>query len=548
MSTTSSFFAGNSPRPQAARIVRIVAQEGFAFRGTLLGKRREGKTDLLRQIHALLFEKAEGPIPFFYTFEAARKEAALARHFFSAFCMQVRAFLMRQEDLLREPPASLERELERAGLPLSLTEMARNFLALPPVHQLDFAASLAAQFVAREDRPVCLLLDDLHEKDPASSFFTALDSPHLSWLAAGRYPFLLRMAGQAAWTLVSVDPFSSEEALAQARKRCETAGVPYFPPVWEQWCEISGSSSWLIDSLVTAAAVRGLALDSIEQLGRLYIQELACGTLGNWFLARFAQAIPDRSDRTMVGEYLAGLAQAGIPSASASALPSRVWDGLIAEEWAEEAVTGPRILLDMVQRDWFSLSTAPAGEPSERAQARLLLTFLLRVERAKEQPETARFSMVIRQRLFDLPHAGFPEHFTWENQKIRLPRIFSVSGEAAGSAELFWCYGFYGDHRESTEAAVLLLIVICDEAPTDGQVEKWARQLENEARLVAPPRTTASVLPDGSRPHRELWIAVPPGTSLASTGPERRFSWQAFFRLMVQAGAPDESPPSDLRE
>ena len=101
MNTFSSLCGGSYPRPQAERIVRIVTQEGFGFHGALLGKRREGKTDLLRQIHALLFDQAEGPIPFFYTFQAGRRDAALARHFFAAFCMQVRAFLMRQEDLLR---------------------------------------------------------------------------------------------------------------------------------------------------------------------------------------------------------------------------------------------------------------------------------------------------------------------------------------------------------------------------------------------------------------------------------------------------------------
>src|SRR3989338_3516875 len=112
---------------------------------------------------------------------------------------------------------------------------------------------------------------------------------------------------------------------------------------------MTGTSLWRINSLVTAAAVRGQPLDSIEQLGRLYIQELVSGTLGNWLSARFEQALPDRSDRAMVGEYLAGLARTGVPTGLALSLPSRVWDGLVAGEWAEEAVAGPRLLLYTVQ-------------------------------------------------------------------------------------------------------------------------------------------------------------------------------------------------------
>src|SRR5579872_4129678 len=108
--TASSQPAGRSPRKQAERIARVMSQEGVALRGALLAKRREGKTDLLRRIRDLLFEQAEGPIPFYYSFESARKEAALARHIFASFCVQVRAFVMRQEELLREPPSGLDRE------------------------------------------------------------------------------------------------------------------------------------------------------------------------------------------------------------------------------------------------------------------------------------------------------------------------------------------------------------------------------------------------------------------------------------------------------
>lgn len=532
------------PRPQAERIVRIITQEGFGFRGVLLGKWGEGKTDLLRQVQSRLFEKAEGPIPFFLSFPENREDAALAHYFFAAFCQQARAFLMRQEEMLWEPVAGLERELERAGLPLSLTELARQFLALTPAHQLEFAASLPAHFADRELRPLCLLFDDAQALHPASPFLRALDSPHLSWLLAGRQNHLARIAGAMAWPLVRLDSFSSENALAVAKQSCHAAGTEFFPEAWKQLLQIAGTSPWLISSLIAAAAIQQQPLDSVEQLARVYIRELASGTLGNWLARRFERAIPDRRQRAIAIEFLASVAKTGARSAAAESLPAEVWEGLISEEWAEESIEGPRILLDTLQRDWLSLVAARAGDPSERAEARLLLTALLRVEEEKEHPETARFSAVIHQRLLDLPQAGFPEFFTWEGQKIRLPKIFSVCTEAEATAELFWCYGFYEENQEFPKTPVVLLIAVCDESPTDGQLQKWHRQLESEARLVLPPKAPPSIFRHGLSPLQELWVAVPPGTSLAPTASERRFSWETFFRLAVQARTPDHEPPS----
>src|SRR3990172_1068274 len=178
------------PRTQADHLTELASREGASFRGVLLGKRGEGKTDLLRQVPARLFVRAEGPIPIRYAFGGGRDEPTLAQHFFASFCQQVRAFLMRQEELLREPVAHLDRELERPGLPLSLTELARNFQALPSEQRAELVAALPAQFAHVERRPVCLLLDEAQALDRESPIFAALDDPDCSWLLGGRYPFL----------------------------------------------------------------------------------------------------------------------------------------------------------------------------------------------------------------------------------------------------------------------------------------------------------------------------------------------------------------------
>jgi len=529
MSIFSSLGEGSYPRPQAKRIAGLVTQEGSAFHGAVLGKRREGKTDLLRQIHALLFEMAEGPIPFFYTYQPGRKGDALARHLVAAFCMQVRAFLMRQDDLLLEPPASLEQELERPGLPLSLLEMARNFVALNPAHQLEFAATMPAQFAYREARPVCLLFDDVQQLEPVSPSFAVLDRSNLCWILSGRDPFLSRTAGAEAWPVVRVEPFSAEEALLQTQKHCQASGLRFTQQLWERWCEKFGSSLWLMHSLVTAAAVQDQPLDSMEQLARLYVQELTSGTLGNWLSARLEQAIPDRSDRAMAGEFLAEMARSGTPPGPSS-LPSRVWDGLVSEEWAEETLAGPRLLMDTLQRDWLSLATGAVGAPRERAKSRMLATFLLRAEQPLEHPASSAFFGIVRQRLLDLPQAGFPESFVWEGQEIRPPKIISVCAEATPAAELFWCYGSHANAQETPGSPVILLIAVCAEPPSEAQVQKWQRRLASEAELFL----SAESRPAGTRPSiplRELWVAVPLGTSLNPTGSERRFSWEVFSLL-----------------
>ena len=405
-------------------------------------------------------------------------------------------------------------------------KLARNFLALSAAHQLEFAATLPAQFAHREARPVCLLFDDVQQLEPVSPSFAVLDHSNLCWLVSGLYPFLSRIAGAEAWPVVSVEPFSREEALLQTRQRCQASGLRFEQQLWERWCEKFGSSLWLMHSLVTAAAVQDQSLDSMEQLASLYVRELTSGTLGHWLSARFARAIPDRGDRAMAGEFLAAMARTGMPPAPSS-LPSRVWDGLVAEEWAEETVAGPRILLDTLQRDWLSLAIGPVGASGERAKSRMLATFILRAEQTREQPASAGFFSLVRQRLLDLPQSGFPEHFFWEGQDIRPPKIFSVCAEATATAELFWCYGAQANTRKNSESAVILLIAICAEPPTEAQVQKWQRQLESEAQLFLSAENDPSAYRQ-SIPLRELWIAVPPGTSLIPADSEHRFSWEAF--------------------
>ena len=529
------------PRAQAERLAALVSREGASFRGVVLGKRREGKTDLLEQVHAQLFARAEGPVPFLYAFGGAgadavgdrRDESAQARHCFASFCQQVRAFLMRQEELLGEPVALLERELERPGLPLSLTELAQSFLTLPAEQQMAFVAGLPGQLAYLERRPVCWLLDEVHKLDPRSPIFSSLGSPRFSWLLSGRSPFLRRWAGRAAGPIVPLEPFTLAEALALTSRECRLAELPFVPEAWESWFRVTGTSPWLVRAVSEAAAAHGSLLDSLEELGRLYIRELAAGAVGNWLADRFERALPDRCDRATVARFLEGMAKTGLAT-SAPSFPASVWDGLVMEEWAVETPLGPQLQLEPVQWDWLWLAANSQGISLPRAQARALQAFLHRAEQSWERrPGTERIAL-IRQRLLALPQRGFPTDVEWTGQTYEPPEICSVALEPSKTAELFWCYGFYGGRRDAPEAACVLLIVLCRDEPAPAAMEAWRRQLENEEHLL--PAGSSGAPGPPSRSRREFWLVAPDGASLGTAGSERRVSLETFARWL-EAGA-----------
>lgn len=532
------------PRAQAERLAALVSREGACFRAVVRGKRREGKTDLLEQVHAQLFARAEGPVPFLYTFGGAgvdsdadrRDQAAQARHCFASFCQQVRAFLMRQEELLGEPAALLERELERPGLPLSLTELAQNFLTMPPEQQMTFLAALPGQWAYLERRPVCWLLDDVHELDPRSPIFAALASPRLSWLLTGRSPFLRRYAGRAAWPIVALEPFTLEEALASAGRQCRTTELPFVPEAWESWFRVAGTSPWLIQSVIEAAAFHGSALDSLEELGRLYIGELSAGSVGNCLAERFERALPDRRDRATVARFLGEMARTGLATPTLT-LPARVWDGLVSEEWAVETPLGPRLQLEPFQWDWLWLLTTSETASRQRAQARALQTFLSRAAETWGQQPLADLVTSIRRRLLALPERGFPTDIAWTDETDESPEICSVAHELSRTAELFWCYGFRGGRRDAAQSACVVLIALCREEPTQAEIEAWRREVENEERLLLPSNSPlGAAVGQPWRPRRELWLVLPRGASLRTTGSERRVSLETFARWL-EAGA-----------
>ncbi len=530
------------PRRQAERLAGLVSREGAPFRGVILGRRREGKTDLLRQIQAELFARAEGHIPFLYTFDArwsdgardqAQAQAAPARHCFASFCQQVRAFLMRQEELLGEPVAWLERELERPGLPLSLTELAQNFLSLPPEQQVTFVAGLPGQLAYLEQRPVCWLLDEVHLLGRDSPMFAALGGQGYSWLLSGRYPFLRRLAGEAAWPVIPLAPFSPEETLALAERRCREAELPFVPEAWAAWLGVSQASPWLIQSILDAAAAQGDSLDTLEELGRVYIRELAAGTAGTWLASRFEAALPERQDRVTVARFLQGQAETGRGD-SVPLLPPRVWDGLVAEEWADDTLLGPRWRLDPAQWDWLRLVTASLTATTQRAQARALQALRARAEPKWKSQDTTPLQESVRQRLLDLPQRGFPplEGPAGDLTETELPDICSVSPEPSAAAELFWCYGFHGGRRDIPEAACVLLIALCAEEPPRAAVEAWRRDITREERLL-PGGAAGRTLPGNFLGFRgELWLVLPAAAPLEIGKGERRFSFESFARWL----------------
>jgi len=528
-------FRYRHPRRQAERLAGLAARDGASFRGVILGRRKEGKTDLLQQVRGELFSRAEGPVPFFYSFDAgwggAGDRSALARHCFASFCQQVRAFLMRQEELLGEPAGLLERELERPGIPLSLSELAQNFLSLAPDHQISFVAGLPGKLAFLEQRPVCWLLDEVHRLGGDSPIFAALEAQGVSWLLGGRLPFLRRLAGESAWPVIPLELFSRQETAVLAERYCRETELPFAPDAWTAWLRAIEASPWLIESIVDAAAAHGDLLDTLEELGRIYSRELAEGTFGNWLAARFREALPDHRDRLTVARFLQGLAGKGHAD-SAPLLPPHVWEGLVDQEWADETPLGPRWRLQTAEWDWLWLVTASLTGSSRRAEARALQTLLARAEPDWRVRETASLLSSIRQRILDLPQQGFPPAGEWAEQPLRPPDICSVCPETSSATQLFWCYGFQDGRRDVPEAACVLLIALCAEEPARAEIEAWRRELQREERLL-PANTASRTAGERSSGFRgELWLVLPAMASQDSDPPTRRFSFEVFARWL----------------
>ncbi len=350
-----------APRRQAERLLQSILQESPPLRAVLWGRRGEGKTDLLRQLYARLFDARDGPIPFLYTFRQESEQTA-ARRFVAAFCRQVQAYLLRQQRWLWEPAGGFGNPGEPVALPPSLIRLVQNFLALPAQEQLDDAASLPERFANLAGQPLCLLLDDIQVLDRGSPFLGAVDSPQVSCIRSGRYASALRLAGEASWPLIALEPFSGEEALQLAEKSCRETRVGFEKEIWEEWFQMAGPSPLLLRFLVHAAAVSGQPLHSAEHLGAVYLQDLTSGTLGNWLATRLQQAVPHRQERAMVCQFLEGVS-GGVAAREPPSWSEEVWEGLIAEEWAEATRRGPVIQLDPVQQDWLSLAGTPSRLP-----------------------------------------------------------------------------------------------------------------------------------------------------------------------------------------
>jgi hypothetical protein len=494
-----------------------------------------------------LFSRAEGPVPFLYSFEAAWGRAAdrsaLARHCFASFCQQVRAFLMRQEELLAEPVALLERELERPGIPLSLSELAQNFLSLAPDRQVAFVADLPGQLAYLEQRPVCWLLDEVHNMGEDSPIFPALEGQGFSWLLSGRLPFLRRLAGKSAWPVVPLELFSREETMALTERLCREYEQAFAPDAWKTWFSAIEVAPWLIQSVLDAAAAGGDSIDTLEDLGRVYSRELAAGTYGNWLGARFDAALPEPRDRLTVARFLQDLAGKGRAD-YAPLFPPHVWKGLVEEEWVDDTPLGPRWRLQTVEWDWLWLVTAAITGSSRRAEARALQTLLARGELDWRIRETAPLLESIRQRILILPHRGFPA--TGESVTGHLlppvypPDICSVCPEPSGAAQLFWCYGFHGGQRDVPEAACVLLIALCPEEPAPAEIEAWRRELRKEERLL-PGGIAGRAVRESNRGFRgELWLVLPAMASQDIDPLARRFSFEAFARWL-EAGEEKKS-------
>ena len=555
------------------------------MRAVLLGSRREGKSDLLAQIKRLLFESAEGPLPFWFRFEAlAPGDAAAAARlqalrFAASFCQQMRAFLLRQDEILLEPPGELAAEMERPGIPLSLSELTHELLATAPSATAAELASLAsrlpARFAHREGRPVCHLWDDCHFIDSAAPYLAALDassgiddSPsRICSLLTGHAPAMRSLAGKHSWTAIQLQPFATSEALLLAESLCKSSGVRFNREVWECWFAASSTSPGWAAPLIESAALRGEPIESVEQLGRLYTEDLDNGSIGTWLVARWPlpAAMPTLQEARpldIARQIAHGTADSFAVSpaqdtAGAGAAEHDVAGKLDQNEWLRLRALSVDRAISPVEADWLRLEASRAtiggAAGGARAQARILQQFLLRVQQLQHAQQTSddatELSLDAIEEHLLYPPAPDAATTTAAGDTIRLPKIHSVVRESTAEGEMFWSFGqtvaTKGTKKAGTSGnlpaptvPVVLLLVHAAANPTKAMVVEWLRRLQQET--LRPEEAAGSV-------KTELWVVVPSGGTLAPTTGERRLTRETLSNLLtaVAADAPGGAPSSN---
>ncbi len=527
------------PRKQAQRLAGRLAREHASLRAVVAGRRWEGKSDLLRQVHEILFHQAEGPMPFLYSLAGSREGPEYALGFAAAFCQQMRAFLMRQEEMLGEPAGELQKELERPGLPLSLTELGRELLHLPPERQVEAAAGLPALFVHREGRPVCQLLDDGEAAGEPAPYLSGWNRPGMSVLLSGRAAAVTRIAGRRGWMVIELEPFSLREAFEMAEDQCRGESVRFSREAWEDWFDVAGTSPAWMSALIQAAANRDLPLETAEDIGELYVHELARGSIGHWMSARLEAGVAGRREQARVAGQLAALGD-GRAGPAADVFPDEVCDRLIAEEWLQVSPTLPVARLERVERDWLELAASATDAASSKAQALALRSFLMQVRVGRKHRERADALEAVREHLLSVEQGGRNKILTVTGEQIGFPPIGSVATVRTAGADLFWCYGFRPGGKEDEQAPYLLLIAFCWQAPSAASVKQWLRELEQESRRINQPSADEAAKGKARTEAGQLWVVVPENASLVAASREQRLRWDEFVTLL-------EVPNPDLK-
>lgn len=564
-----------APRKQAHRLTEWLTRDQPSLRGVLLGARREGKSDLLAQTHHLLFESAEGPLPFWFRFEPAPEADASAitrqaLRFTASFCQQMRAFLLRQEELLAEPPGDLPAEMERPGVPLALNELSREVVAGlqgggAAAALLEMVSRLPGRFAHREGRPVCLLWDDCHLLPAGAAYLAALESttagegrtPQVCSLLTGFAPAMRTLLGQRCFTALALEPFAASEALLLAESACKASGVRFNRRVWECWFATAGTSPGWAVPLIEAAGLRGEPLETIEQLGRTYATELESGSFANWLGARWPLPLTARPrlepDPQALATRLADRAVGAAPRTGESAHPGMLTtedpaQSLHRREWLRLHPFTAEDILAPVEADWLRLETDRAVMGSARAKARLLQNLILRTHRRQtvdaDGGNAGELSLDALEEHLLYPASPDRKITSPSGDEVRLPDISSVVREATPEAELYWCFGetlTINPGRKSGAAgavqslrtAVVMLLACPYANPAKPLVSEWALRLQQEIIRDSKPADKLST---------QLWVVVPAGASMAPTGQEVRINRQMLTALLT-AGEQDAQQP-----
>lgn len=253
-----------------------------------------GGSELLRQFYDGLFVRADGGVPFYFSFDRSDRNARrCAERFVKEFIRQVVAFRRRDTKLLNIT-SDLD-ELSQLALPgdsIWIDRLVAAFRAESRVNDdishVDtcFAAPVRA---AANGVPVVVIIDDIHETahledggDAYDILLTALSRSDVPFIVGGHRRFV-SAAESFGFEILPVEPLEFAEAGLLVEALAQNSRLEVSPEARDLLAVQFHGNPLFLHYMVQAASELGQPLLRHQQVQQVYVDELCGGRIGRYF-------------------------------------------------------------------------------------------------------------------------------------------------------------------------------------------------------------------------------------------------------------------------